>query len=185
MQDDALVEREAGSNTAQASLPIDAWTPPSVRPPVQAARLDTGDELVAFADTILARQAFSTRLGTELVAFVPGRAELALRISDDLRQQHGYVHGGVLAYLADSALTFAAGSVLGDCVTVEFKINYLRPAVGDGRLIAVADVLSHGRSIAVAQCQIFREEPAPGRELCAVAQGTLKRRARSKPSDMG
>jgi acyl-coenzyme A thioesterase PaaI-like protein len=77
------------------------------------------ETLSAFAQLILKAQPFSVRLGAELVSFTPGHAELALAISNDLRQQHGFVHGGVVSYLADNALTFAGGSVLGDSVTVE------------------------------------------------------------------
>jgi len=140
---------------------------------------DKTQDLMAFAQGILAKQTFSTRLGTELVAFTTGHTELALPISEDLQQQHGFVHGGVVAYLADNALTFAGGSVLGDAVTVEFKINYLRPATGPGRLLAVADVVGQGRSIAVARCEVFLVRTDLGRELCAMAQGTLKRASRS------
>ena len=109
-------------------------------------------------------------------SFTPGHAELALPISNDLRQQHGFVHGGVVSYLADNALTFAGGSVLGDSVTVEFKINYVRPAKGDGRLLAVADVVGSGKTQAVVRCDVFVEAPdGTTRALCAAAQGTIRK----------
>ena len=132
-------------------------------------------DIAALARSILASQAFSSKLGTELVAFEPGHAELALAIEGDLRQQHGYVHGGVLAYLADVGLAFAGGSVLGDSVTVELKINYVRPARGEGRLLAVADVVGHGSSQAVVRCDVFVVAPTGERELCAAAQGTIRK----------
>lgn len=135
----------------------------------------TPEALAALARSILKQQPFSVRLGTELVAFTPGHAELALTIADELRQQHGFVHGGVVSYLADNALTFAGGSVLGDSLTVEFKINYVRPAKGDGRLLAVADVVGHGRSQAVVRCDVFVESPSGERALCAAAQGTIRK----------
>jgi uncharacterized protein (TIGR00369 family) len=60
-----------------------------------------------------------------------GPAELRLPIRDEPKQQHGFLHGGVVSYAADNALTYAGGSVLGPAiVTSEFKINYLRPAAG-------------------------------------------------------
>lgn len=133
------------------------------------------EDLKAFAQSILEQQPFSAKLGTELLAFSPGRAELALPIVDDLRQQHGFVHGGVISYLADNALTFAGGSVLGDSLTVEFKINYLRPAKGEGRLRAMAEVVGHGKSQAVVRCEIFVESPDGERVLCAAAQGTIRK----------
>jgi uncharacterized protein (TIGR00369 family) len=63
-----------------------------------------------------------------------------------LLQQNGFVHGGVLAYLADNCLTYAGGSVLGPVLTSEFKINYLRPVTEAGRLVAVATVVGSGRT---------------------------------------
>ena len=93
------------------------------------------DALFDYGRKILAAQPFSVLLGTELVTFEPGRAELALDVKPEHLQQHGFVHGGVVSYLADNALTYAGGSVLGDSVTLEFKINYLRPARGR-RLVA-------------------------------------------------
>lgn len=133
------------------------------------------EDLKAFAQSILEQQPFSVKLGAELLAFSPGHAELGLPIGDDLRQQHGFVHGGVISYLADNALTFAGGSVLGDSVTVEFKINYLRPARGDGRLCALADVVGHGKTQAIVRCDVFLESPDGERVLCAAAQGTIRK----------
>ncbi len=135
----------------------------------------TLDSLTAFAHSILKQQPFSVKLGAELAAFAPGHAELALPIVDDLRQQHGFVHGGVLSYLADNALTFAGGSVLGDSLTVEFKINYVRPAKGNGRLLAVADVVGHGKTQAIVRCDVFVEDEIGARVLCAAAQGTIRK----------
>lgn len=128
----------------------------------------------AFAQSILEQQPFSRKLGAQLAAFSPGHAELVLPIVDDLRQQHGFVHGGVISYLADNALTFAGGSVLGDSVTVEFKVNYLRPAKGDGRLRAIADVIGHGKTQAVVRCEVYLEPEEGERVLCAAAQGTIR-----------
>jgi uncharacterized protein (TIGR00369 family) len=99
------------------------------------------DDLQTMATNALARQAFSQLLGAELVSISPGNAELALTITDSLKQQHGFLHGGVVSYLADNALTFAGGSVLGNCVTLEMKINYLKPAVGE-RVVATAKLVS-------------------------------------------
>src|SRR5690606_40534958 len=85
----------------------------------------------ALARKILAAQPFSVLLGTRLTAFGGGEAVLELDVRDELRQQNGFVHGGVLGYLADNTLTFAAGTAAGaDLVTAGFSIDYLRPAGG-------------------------------------------------------
>lgn len=121
---------------------------------------------------ILDSQPFSKLLGAELVAFEPGRAELRIPIRADMHQQHGFVHGGVLSYAADNALTFAGGSVLGTAVvTSEYKINYLRPARGDA-LIARAAAVHAGKTQAVCRCEVFVLSEGSER-LCATAQGTI------------
>jgi uncharacterized protein (TIGR00369 family) len=103
------------------------------------------------------------RVGATLSALVPA-----------LLQQDGFVHGGVLSYLADNALTYAGGSVLGKVLTSEFKINYLRPAIDAERLVAVATVVASGKSQAVCRCDVFLDR-AGRRELCAAAQGTIRK----------
>ena len=66
------------------------------------------------------------------------RWRLAVAITDQLKQQMGFAHGGVVSYLADNALTYAGGTAMRvPVVTSEYKINYVRPAVGD-RLVARA-----------------------------------------------
>ena len=123
---------------------------------------------------ILSLQPFSAMLNARLDAFEPGSAELSVPVVPTLLQQRGFVHGGVLSYLADNALTFAGGSVLGDSVTAEFKINYLRPAKGAERLLAVATVVGSGKTQAVCRCDIFVLRGGE-RTLCAAAQGTIRK----------
>ncbi|MBW4936167.1 PaaI family thioesterase [Marinobacter sp. F4206] len=133
-------------------------------------------ELFEFGKNILESQPFSVLLGTELEVFEPGLANLSLKVRDQLKQQHGFVHGGVISYLADNALTYAGGSVLGDSVTSEFKINYLRPAIGK-KLLATASVLSAGKNQAVCQCNVIAIGD-DGECTVAVAQGTITRVAK-------
>lgn len=124
---------------------------------------------------VLAAQPFSVLLGGELVSLATGRAEIRVPVRDEFLQQQGAVHGGVISYAADSALTFAAGSMLGpSVVTSEFKINYLWPAKG-AAIVARATVVHCGRSQAVCRCEVFM---LGEREiLCATAQGTIVRMA--------
>lgn len=131
-------------------------------------------ELLAFGRDVLRRQAFSTLLGTQLDVFEPGQAQLSVPLSAQLLQQDGFVHGGVLAYLADNCLTYAGGSVLGKVLTSEFKINYLRPARDADRLVAVATVVGSGKTQAVCRCDVFLERGGE-RKLCAAAQGTIRK----------
>lgn len=130
-------------------------------------------DLLSFGRDILAKQPFSLLLGAELTKFEPGEAELTLGVADKLKQQHGFVHGGVVSYLADNCLTYAGGSVLGDAVTSEYKINYVRPALGS-KLIARGLVLSSGKRQAVCECKIFSLD-GEQEKLVAIAQGTINK----------
>lgn len=132
------------------------------------------DDLLQLGKQVLASQPFSVLVGAELTAFSSGRAELTISITPQLMQQHGFVHGGVISYAADNALTFAGGSVLGPAVvTSEYKINYLRPAMGTA-LIARAIVIYSSKTQAVCRCEVFVMDE--GKEhLCAVSQGTISK----------
>ena len=121
-------------------------------------------DLLPFSEAkkVLKAQAFSRLLGTELRRFETGLVELALTIRPEHRQQHGLVHGGVLAYLVDNAITFAAGSVLGpEVLTVELKVNYLRPARGP-ELLAMGEVVHAGRRLAVCRAEVREGGAGPG-----------------------
>jgi uncharacterized protein (TIGR00369 family) len=129
------------------------------------------EELFRRGQNVLLAQPFSRLLGAELMQLTEGVAEIQIAIRPDFLQQHGVVHGGVISYLADNALTFAGGSLLGDAVTLEFKVNYLR-AAKNGRLVAKASVVSGTRNIAICRCEVF-EVNDTDTNLCAVAQGTI------------
>lgn len=120
---------------------------------------------------VLVSQPFSRLLGTELCELSEGYAELSLRIREDFKQSYGFVHGGVVSYLADNCLTFAGATVLGNCVTSEFKINYVMPTIGE-LMVAKSTVLSFALRQAVCECKVYvvRNQESM---LVAVAQGTI------------
>lgn len=134
------------------------------------------DDLLAMGRMVMAAQPFSVLLGTELTLMEQGRVELVLPIRPEHAQQAGFVHGGVISYLVDNALTYAGGSMLGnDVLTAEFKINYLKPGQGT-RLIARASVVASSSRQAVCRCDIFGERA--GQEyLCTTALGTIVKRS--------
>lgn len=131
-------------------------------------------ELLDLARGALHAQPFSALLGTELVKIGERDVTLRLPIRDELRQQHGFVHGGVTSYLADNALTFAGALALGPRVVMgEYKINYLRPAVR-GTLLARAELIYAGRGHAICQCRVYVLD-GEKETLVALAQGTVNR----------
>ncbi len=132
------------------------------------------DKVLMHGRAILAQQPFSRLLGAELVAAAPGDCTLALALKPELLQQHGFAHGGVVSYLADNALTYAGGTAMAvPVVTSEFKINYVRPAVGQ-RLVARAQAVAVSKTQAVCRCDVFVVNEGT-EKLCAVAQGTIVR----------
>jgi uncharacterized protein (TIGR00369 family) len=130
------------------------------------------DEMLLLGQQVLATQPFSVLIGAELSGFCVGSVELKVPIREALKQQHGFLHGGVVSYAADNALTYVGGSVLGPAVvTSEYKINYLRPVIGE-YIVARATVIYAGKNQAVCRCDIF--VVGDGKEsLCATAQGTI------------
>ncbi|WP_103501214.1 MULTISPECIES: PaaI family thioesterase [Streptomyces] len=129
-------------------------------------------DLTEFAHSIFDAQPFSRFLGAELTAVGPDSAEIRIKNRPELQQQHGYLHGGVVSYLADNALTFAGGLALGgDALTAEYKINYARPAVGEV-IIARATAAVTTRRQAVCQVSIHAVKD-DGEQLVAMAQGTI------------
>lgn len=130
------------------------------------------DSLLDLGKATLAAQPFSRLIGAELTACSEEGIEIRLKVREELRQQYGFVHGGVLSYLADNALTFAGGiSLKKQVVTSEMKLNYIRPATGT-ELISRAKSISCGRTQAVVRCEIYSVEGDTER-LCAAAQGTI------------
>jgi uncharacterized protein (TIGR00369 family) len=92
-----------------------------------------------------------TLLGAQLVEAADGRAAIEVPYRDDLTQQHGYFHGGVVTAIADTACGYVAYTTMppdSSVLTVEFKINLMNPAAGD-RLRAEANVHKAGRTLVV------------------------------------
>jgi uncharacterized protein (TIGR00369 family) len=125
------------------------------------------------ARMVLAAQPFSVLLGARLEVFEKGRATIVVPVRENLKQQNGFLHGGVLAYAADNAVTFAAGSTLGpEVLTSGVTISYIRPASGV-TLQAEAEVTYTGRRQAVCRCDLYAVAEGGARVLSAIAQGSV------------
>lgn len=126
------------------------------------------------AAAVLAAQPFSVLVGARLSAYAPPRAVLEIPIRPELLQQFGFVHGGVLSYAADNAITFAAGTVLGpSIVTTGFTVDYLRPAKGV-LLRAEAAVVESTKRQALCRCEIVAVAEDGTEKVCAAAQGSAR-----------
>lgn len=131
-----------------------------------------GDPL-SFARDVLAAQPFNDLMSARLTAFNDGTATLELDIDDRHLQQYGLVHGGVLGYLADNALTFAAGTVLGPSViTAGLTVDYLQGARA-GTLRATGTVVHHNARHAVCTVTVECQTHEGTTALCATATGRV------------
>ena len=115
-----------------------------------------------------ARQKAMHLIGASLSVVEPGYVEVNLPYRDDLTQQKGYVHGGILGMIADTACGYAAFSLMpagGSLVTVEYKMNILTPA--RGALVARGHVVRAGRTLTVARGEVYSED---GRHVATMQQ---------------
>jgi uncharacterized protein (TIGR00369 family) len=103
-----------------------------------------------------------------------GRTEIHLPHWQGVEQQHGFVHGGVVGMIADSAAGYAAMTLVSPAssvLTVEYKMNLVAPADGE-KLIARGQVVRPGRTLIVTRSEVFAVKD--GREtLCALMQQTI------------
>jgi uncharacterized protein (TIGR00369 family) len=119
-------------------------------------------------------QGFIKTCGFKLDVLERGRAKSSLDVTEGHSQQDNFVHAGVMATMADHTAGYAAFSVVTEdsrILTLEFKINFLRPAVGD-RLICRAKVVKEGKNILVADSEVYSQSDG-GEKLAAKALVTL------------
>jgi uncharacterized protein (TIGR00369 family) len=113
-------------------------------------------------------------IGASLSRVVPGEVEIVLPFREDLTQQHGFLHAGIVSTIADSACGYAAYSLMpadAAVLTVEYKVNFLSPAQGD-RMIARARVTKAGRTVTVCTCDVVSVEDGQER-IVATMLGTI------------
>jgi uncharacterized protein (TIGR00369 family) len=129
------------------------------------------------ADRVLA--SFNKQSAMHLVkATMPvvdnGMTEIHVPHWDGIEQQHGFVHGGVVGMIADSAAGYAAMTMVpasASVLTVEYKINLVAPADGE-KLVARGQVVRPGRTLIVTKAEVFAVKS--GKEtLCALMQQTI------------
>jgi uncharacterized protein (TIGR00369 family) len=132
------------------------------------------DDLEKKIAASFAGQGLMTTLGAQLVQVSPGEVQIELLPRPDLSQQRGYIHAGALTSVLDSACGYAALTVAPagfDVLTVEFKINFMRPAVAD-RFMAVGKVRKAGKTLTVCEGEVIGVRGTE-RTAIAVMQATI------------
>jgi len=117
-----------------------------------------------------AKQTIMTTIGAEVLAVRPGEVEIVLPFSDKVLQQHGFVHAGAVATIADSACGYAGLSVMprdAAVLTTEFKINLMSPAKGD-RLRAVGRVVRNGKTLVITLGEVFAETGGTSKQVALI-----------------
>lgn len=130
-----------------------------------------------FAERVRAsfgRQQAMALIGASMPVIEAGYTEIHLPYRPEVTQQHGYIHGGVVGMIADSAAGYAASTLTAHetgVLTVEYKLNLVAPAEGQ-LLIAEGSVIRYGRTLIVTKADVFAVRD--GRKtLCAVMQQTI------------
>ena len=113
-------------------------------------------------------------IGAEMALVEPGYVEIHLPHKAEITQQHGFIHGGVVGMIADSAAGYAANTLTpadASVLTVEYKMNLVAPADGQ-HLVARGEVIKPGRTLIITRAEVFaiRDERST---LCAIMQQTI------------
>ncbi len=106
------------------------------------------------------RQGLLRTLDASLLSVEPGAVEIAMVPAQKISQQHGFVHAGAVAAIADTAAGYAALTLMATgagVLTTEFKINLVAPAAGN-RIVARGRVIKAGRTLTLAQAEVFAED---------------------------
>src|SRR5882762_2235035 len=122
-----------------------------------------------------ARQPIMKLIGARLSLVAPGVVEITLPYRADLVQQNGYLHAGIITTIADSACGYAAYTLMpagSNVLSVEFKLNLLRPAQGE-TFVARAELIKAGQTLTVVSADVFAMNENEERQLVAAMQGTM------------
>jgi uncharacterized protein (TIGR00369 family) len=122
-----------------------------------------------------ARQKLMLLLGATLENVSAGEATVLLPFRENLTQQHGTLHAGVITSVLDCACGYAAYSLMAEdlsVVSVEFKVNLLAPAVGK-EFRARAKVIRSGKTLSVCTAELWADSVSPQQKLVAIMQATM------------
>ena len=118
------------------------------------------------------KQGFMKTLGAKIISIEEGLVKIECTLKDELAQQHGFFHAGVITSIADSACGYAALTTMpegSDVLSVEFKTNLLRAAKAE-KIIATGNVVKSGRNLVFCEARITDDKEET---LFATLQGTM------------
>lgn len=125
-----------------------------------------------YLQSMIGKTPFAAMLGAKVISISPGNVELSIDVKPEIMMQHhGFVHGAILGFVADSACAWAAGSMVGDVVTSEYKLNFLAPAVGE-RVIGRGKIIKTSGRLVVTQAEVYAVKGGV-EKLVAIALATI------------
>jgi uncharacterized protein (TIGR00369 family) len=137
--------------------------------------VETSDTADARVRASFAKQTVMATLGASVSSVRRGEVEIVLPFSGKILQQHGFIHAGALATIADSACGYAALSVMPDdaaVLTTEFKIHLLSPAKGE-RVRAVGRVVRAGRKLVITMGEVFADEGGASKQVALITASMM------------
>jgi uncharacterized protein (TIGR00369 family) len=144
------------------------------RVPAKRASSDLQFDFEPRVRASFAKQRLMRTIGAVLENVAAGRVAIRLPFREDLTQQHGFLHAGTIAAVADSACGYAALTLMPSdaaVLSIEFKVNMLAPAKGES-IVARAEVIRSGRTIVVCRADVYALNEGQ-EKLVAAMQGTM------------
>lgn len=123
-----------------------------------------------------AQQTLMKTIGAGITRVSSGEVVIELPFREDLTQQHGFVHAGVITAIVDSACGYAALSLMpsdSGVLTVEYKANFLSPAKGS-TFIATGRVVKSGRTLTVCSGEVVAVDGG-NEKIVAIMLATMMR----------
>jgi uncharacterized protein (TIGR00369 family) len=137
--------------------------------------VDSANSADARVRASFAKQTIMATLAASVASVKRGEVEIVLPFSDEILQQHGFIHAGAIATIADSACGYAALSVMPDdaaVLTTEFKIHLLSPAKGE-RIRAVGRVVRAGRKLVITMGEVFAEQDGTSKQIALITASMM------------
>lgn len=122
-------------------------------------------------EAVVRKTPFAVLVGASVTHFEPGKVDLTVPIVKELTQHHGFVHGAVIGFVADSACAWAAASLVGDVVTSDYALTLMTPAVGSSIIGRGTVIGVNGRQV-VCRADVFSEKNGV-EKLVATALATI------------
>jgi uncharacterized protein (TIGR00369 family) len=126
-------------------------------------------------EAYVAAQEYLRLIGVELARIAPGGVDYRVPFRNDLGQQNGFFHGGVVGSVAEAAMGAAAFTLVEagqNIVGAEYKLNLLAPGRGPA-LLARGTVVKSGRTLIVCRADVYVETGEGEMRLCAIGQGSM------------